>query len=93
MAKIKKPVFFIVFGLILLFAASVFFGVKTYYGDMETVYIKGIDNIRFGIDIKGGVDVTFTSPEDVDATEAQLDAAKEVIVQRMITLGITDYEC
>ena len=92
MAKIKKPVFFIVFALILAFAATVFFGVKTYYGDMETVYIKGIDNIRFGIDIKGGVDVTFTSPEDVDATEAQLDAAKEVIVQRMITLGITDYE-
>lgn len=92
MAKIKKPVFFIVFALILLFAASVFYGVKTYYGDMETVYVKGVNDIRFGIDIRGGVDVTFTSPEDIDATDSQLDAAKEVIVQRMITLGITDYE-
>lgn len=57
------------------------------------VYIKGVDNIRFGIDIKGGVDVTFTPPEDVEATDANMDAAKEVIVQRMVNLGITDYEC
>lgn len=92
MRKIKKPVFFVVFALILLFAVSVFLGVTTYYGDMNTVYVKGVDNIRFGIDIRGGVDVTFTSPEDIDATDAQLDAAKEVIVQRMINLGITDYE-
>lgn len=92
MRKVKKPVFFVVFALILLFAASVIFGVTTYYGDMNTVYLKGVNNIRFGIDIRGGVDVTFTSPEDIDATDAQLDAAKEVIVQRMINLGITDYE-
>lgn len=92
MRKVKKPVFFVVFALILLFAASVIFGVTTYYGDMNTVYLKGVNNIRFGIDIRGGVDVTFTSPGDIDATDAQLDAAKEVIVQRMINLGITDYE-
>lgn len=92
MRKAKKPVFFVVFLLIMAFAATVFFGVSTYYGDMKTVYVKGVDNIRFGIDIKGGVDVTFTPPEDIDATNAQLDAAKEVIVQRMINLGITDYE-
>ncbi|MDE7279400.1 MAG: hypothetical protein K2N26_06720, partial [Oscillospiraceae bacterium] len=64
MRKVKKPVFFVVFALILLFAASVIFGVTTYYGDMNTVYLKGVDNIRFGIDIRGGVDVTFTSPGD-----------------------------
>lgn len=93
MRKVKKPVFFIVFALIMVFAASVFFGFSTYYGDMNTVYLKGVDNIRFGIDIKGGVDVTFTSPEDIDATDLQLDAAKEVIVQRMMNLGITDYDC
>ncbi len=93
MRKVKKPVFFIVFILIALFTVSVIFGFTYYYGDMSTVYIKGVNNIRFGIDIKGGVDVTFTPPEGVDATEDQLDSAKEVIVQRMINLGITDYEC
>lgn len=93
MRKVKKPVFFVILLLIVLFALSVFFGFSTYYGDMSTVYIKGVDNIRFGIDIKGGVDVTFTPPEDVEATDANMDAAKEVIVQRMVNLGITDYEC
>ena len=92
MGKVKKPVFFIVCALILAFAASVIFGVSTYYGDIGTVYVKGVNNIRFGIDIKGGVDVTFTPPEGIDATNDNLDAAKEVIVQRMMNLGITDYE-
>lgn len=92
MRKVKKPVFFIVFALIIIFTASVIFGVTTYYGDIKTVYVKGAQNIRFGIDIKGGVDVTFTPPEGIDAEDEQLDAAKEVIVQRMIKLGITDYE-
>ncbi len=93
MRKVKKPVFFIVFILICLFTASVIFGLSYHYGDMTTVYIKGVDNIRFGIDIKGGVDVTFTPSGDFDATESQLRSAKEVLVQRMINLGITDYEC
>ena len=48
MRKVKKPVFFIVLVLILAFAASVIFGFSTYYGDMTTVYIKGVENIRYG---------------------------------------------
>lgn len=92
MKRVKKPVFFIVLILILAFAASVIVGFSTHYGDITKVYIKGVDNIRFGIDIKGGVDVTFTPPEGFDAEDSQLDSAKEVIVQRMINLGITDYE-
>ncbi|MBQ5334137.1 MAG: protein translocase subunit SecD, partial [Oscillospiraceae bacterium] len=92
MKRVKKPVFFVVFLLIMAFAASVLFGFSSFYGDIETVYVKGVDDIRFGIDIKGGVDVTFTPPEGFDATDEQLDSAKEVIVQRMINLSITDYE-
>ncbi len=92
MKRVGKPIFFLVFLLTLLFAASVIWGVSYWYGDNETVYIKGVDDIRFGIDIKGGVDVTFGPPAGFDATNEQLDAAKEVIVQRMLTLGITDYE-
>ncbi len=92
MKRVGKPVFFIVALLILLFAYSVVAGFSYYYGDNKTVYIKGVEDIRFGIDIKGGVDVTFTPPEGFDATNEQLDAAKEVIVQRMVSLSITDYE-
>ena len=90
--RVSKPVFFVVFLLIAAFTLSVIYGFSSFYGDNETVYIKGVDDIRFGIDIKGGVDVTFTPPEGFDATDEQLDAAKEVLVQRMINLSITDYE-
>ena len=67
--KIKKPVFFIVFTIIALFSVSVFTGVYSYYGDIKRTYIKGVSDIRLGIDIQGGVDVTFTSSDDYDATD------------------------
>lgn len=93
MKKVKKPAFFVVLILIAAFAASVIMGVSTYYGDISKTYVKGVDDIRFGIDIRGGVDVTFTPSDGIEATVSQLDAAKEVIAQRMLNLGITDYEC
>lgn len=90
--KAKKPVFFIVFALILAFAASVIFGFSTQYGDVKKTYIKGVEDIRLGIDIQGGVDVTFVPADDIDATTEQLDSVMEVIKQRLTTLKINDYE-
>lgn len=90
--KSKKSVFFIVFFLIIAFAASTVFGVKNQYGDLTTVYIKGLEEIRLGIDIQGGVDVTFSPADGEDATSEQLDYLEEVMKTRLITLGINDYE-
>lgn len=92
MKHAKKPVFFIVFALIIAFAMSVVFGFSTQYGDIEKVKIKGVDDIRLGIDIQGGVDVTFVPAGDVDATNEQLDAAQAVVEQRLLTLNINDNE-
>ena len=93
MKRVGKPVFFIVALLIFAFTALTFFGVQTQYGDIKTVYIKGLDNIRWGIDIKGGVDVTFTPPStQKNVTKEQMSAAEETIKQRMTTLNITDGE-
>ena len=92
MRRIKKPVFFIVVVLIAVFAFLTFNGVSTYYGDIKTSHIKGVDEIRWGIDISGGVDVTFAPPEGVTATAEQMDAAKAAIEVRLVNLGITDYE-
>ena len=61
------------------------------YGDTKNVYVKGASDIRFGIDIRGGVDVTFMPADDVEATDAQMTAAKTVIEDRLVGLGITDY--
>lgn len=93
MKRTPKPVFFIVTILTLLFTVLAFTGISTTYGDIKTVIIKGAEDIRLGIDIRGGVDVTFTPPEDVtDVTNEQLAAAQAVIEQRMISNNITDYE-
>ena len=41
--------------LIVVFVYTAFFGVAAKYGDVTTTYIKGAKDIRFGVDIKGGV--------------------------------------
>lgn len=92
MRKGSKATFFVVFALILFLAGTSFFGFSTKFGDVTKVYIKGADDIRWGIDIRGGVDVTFTPPEGFDATDAQMLAAESVIKQRLVTQNITDYE-
>ncbi len=92
MKRIPKPVFFIVAILILAFAATTVFGVKYYDGDIQKTVIKGISDIRWGIDIRGGVEATFKPAEDIDATDEQLDSAKSIIETRMVSNGITDYE-
>ena len=78
--------------LIVVFAFTAFFGASSTYGDVTTTYIKGARDIRFGVDIKGGVNVTFLPSDGFDATDEQLDAAQSVIENRLVALNITDYE-
>ena len=78
--------------LIVVFSFTALFGVSYTYGDTKNVYIKGAEDIRFGIDIRGGVDVTFMPADGVEATDDQMTAAKTVIEDRLVGLGITDYE-
>lgn len=92
MKRIPKPVFFIVAILILLFSFTAIFGVTYYTGDVKHTVIKGISDIRWGIDIQGGVEATFIPADGKDATDKQLDSAKAIIETRMISSGITDYE-
>lgn len=90
--KIGKSTFFIVVALILLFSASSVLGLDYQYGDNKTTLINGVDDIRLGIDIQGGVDVTFKPSGDYDASKDQLAAATEVINRRLVSLGINDSE-
>lgn len=92
MKKTGKLTFFIVFALIALFSVSAVFGLDYQFGDNTKTRIKGVDDIRLGIDIQGGVDVTFSPSDDYDATDDQLDAATEVIKTRLTSLGINDNE-
>lgn len=55
--------------------------------------IKGAREMRFGIDIRGGVEAVF-EPEGMDrkATEAELESARTVIENRLDVKNITDRE-
>ena len=84
--------FFIVALLILAFSFTAIFGVSYYTGDNQNTVLKGIGDIRWGIDIRGGVEATFKPADNYDATDEQLESAKSIIELRMISQGITDYE-
>lgn len=92
MKRVGKPVFFIVAILIIAFTTVAFTGISTTYGDNTTVYVKGGKDIRWGIDIRGGVEAIFSPADDIDPTEAQMDSAAEVMRQRLIAMNVTDYE-
>ncbi len=92
MKKIRKSTLFIVAAFIALFTVSSITGFDYYFGDNSTTVVKGVDDIRLGIDIRGGVDVTFAPADDYDATDEQLDAATQKIKTRLGTLGINDNE-
>lgn len=95
-SKITKPVFFIVFILIAAFTLLSTMGIKTYFGDIKTSWIWGIDDIRWGIDIRGGVNVTFGVPDDYakehNITQDDLNGAKSIIETRLVNKNINDYD-
>ncbi len=88
-----KLAFFVVFFLILALTFATFFGIENYYGDTRQIYVKGAKDIRWGIDIRGGVEAVFSpDKEGVDITEDDMDAAKSIIETRLVNNNITDYE-
>ncbi len=91
--KTGKPIFFVVFILILALTYTAFFGVENYYGDTKEIIFKGAKDIRWGIDIQGGVEAVF-SPNitDVEITDEDMDASKAIIETRLVNANITDYE-
>jgi len=82
----SKYTFFVIFILtaVLLFISM--FGLQI--GGAE---IKGADQMRFGIDIRGGVDATF-EPKDLGRAPAadELESARAIIETRMDAANITD---
>ena len=106
MKRVGKAWFFVFVFIIAFLTYTTFFGISTQYGDTRTVIIKGAlnegyenDGIRWGTDIRGGVDVTFRNEETeegsgvyVDATDEEIKAAANVIENRLVLNNITDYE-
>ena len=82
----SKKVFFIVLLITCALLYVAFFGL--HLGSMN---LKGADEMRFGIDIRGGVEATYT-PKDLDRapTADELESAKTIIETRMDAQNITD---
>ncbi len=82
----SKSVFFITVLITAALFSLALFGLKI--GNFE---IKGANQMRFGIDIRGGVDATY-EPKDLERapSESELEAARAVIETRMDAKNITD---
>lgn len=92
MKRVKKPVFFVVLILIAVLVYTSLAGIYVNRGDFKDTVIKGVGDIRWGIDIRGGVEATFSPAGDIEAKPEELDSAKAIIERRMVDRNITDYE-
>ncbi|BCJ99327.1 protein translocase subunit SecD [Anaerocolumna chitinilytica] len=84
--KNKKPVFFIVLLVAVAMAYLAAFGLQ-----IGSFKIKGAPDIRFGIDIRGGVEAAFQAANlDRKPTPRELEAARSVIETRLDNKNILD---
>ena len=94
MKRSGRVTFVVVALLIFAFAFVSFFGVSNYYGDTKHVIFKGTDDIRWGIDIQGGVEATFTpdvAEDEVSGITAEaMESAETRITNRLVNQNITN---
>lgn len=93
--KGKKPTFFIILALLIVSVLITIFGVDLPFtkADGSPIRLRGVKEIRFGIDIRGGVEAIY-APKDFEGTptEDQLNAAAAVLNKRLDDLQILDRE-
>ena len=86
----KKPVFFIVLLIAILMVYTALFGITIPMGD-SPLEIKGAPDMRYGIDIRGGVKAAF-QPDGLDRkpTSDELEAARAIINTRLDQQNVMD---
>lgn len=86
--RLNKHMYILVILLIICISLVAVFGVNA-----GKVQIKGMKDIRFGIDIRGGVEAVF-EPADLDRvpTASELESAKIIMETRMDAQNILDRE-
>ncbi len=86
--RLNKNMYILVILLIICISLVAVFGVNA-----GSVQIKGMKEIRFGIDIRGGVEAVF-EPSDLDRvpTASELESAKIIMETRMDAQNILDRE-
>ena len=89
--KVNRATFFIVLGLTLVITWIAFFGLHIPLGDQMAINIPGANQMRFGIDIRGGVDAVY-QPVGLDRvpTADELESARAIIEVRLDQKNILD---
>ncbi|MFT8887341.1 MAG: protein translocase subunit SecD [Ethanoligenens sp.] len=90
--RVGRPAIVVVVIIIAIITYLSVAGLSYTNGDNTISVIKGAQDMRFGIDIRGGVDVTFRPPTNYKATNAEMDAATAVLRTRLDSKHITDAE-
>lgn len=82
----NKPVFFIIVAIALLMVYTAIFGIN-----LGSFKVLGSPDMRYGIDIRGGVDAVF-QPVDLNRkpTASELEAARTIIETRLDKQNILD---
>jgi len=86
-----------VFLLIVLITAALvtlaLFGLKINNGNKTAIELKGIHEMRYGIDIRGGVEAIY-KPRDLKRlpTDTELESARVIMETRLDSKGILDRE-
>jgi len=84
----RKHMYIVVMLLIIAIALISIFGINA-----GPIQIKGVKDIRFGIDIRGGVEAVY-EPKDLGRvpTESELESARAILETRMDAQNILDRE-
>ena len=88
----KKVTFFILVVIIAALGYVAAMGLDFSVGKTD-IRVKGANDMRFGIDIRGGIEAIYEAKDpEVKPTEEQLEAARAVIETRLDLKNITDRE-
>ncbi len=86
--RTNKHIYILIMLLIICIALTAIFGINA-----GPIHIRGMKDIRFGIDIRGGVEAIF-EPANLDRvpTESELESARVIMETRMDAQNILDRE-
>ena len=90
--RVGKSAFVLSVLAILIIAYLAIFGIWYDRGDSRVYVVRPASQSRFGIDISGGIDVTFTPPKGTSVTKQQMDDATTMLKNRLDQKNILDRE-
>lgn len=91
MRKNNKFVFFIILLIAVIMTYTAIYGISIPLGGALELNIPGAPDMRYGIDIRGGVDAVFEPAElDRKPTGKELDSARTIIETRLDQKNILD---